>query len=46
MIKVMHLINEICESNPEYFKGKTIGSISVINPEFGENNSRPINELR
>lgn len=46
MIKVMHLINEVCDSNPEYFKGKNIGSIAVINPEFGENNSLPVADLR
>jgi hypothetical protein len=46
MIKVMHLINEVCDSNPEYFKGKSIASIAVINPEFGENNSLPVSDLR
>ena len=46
MMKAMHIINTVCDENPEYFKGKSIGSMQVINPRFGENNSLPINTLR
>lgn len=45
MMKVIHLLNSIQESNPEYFNGKSIGSIQVVNPTFGENNSIPIQTL-
>jgi hypothetical protein len=47
MVKAMHIINMVCEENPEYFKGKSIGSVQVINPmRGGENNSLPVNTLR
>lgn len=47
MIKAMHIINMVCDENPEYFKGKSIGSLQVINPmRAGENNSLPVDTLR
>lgn len=45
LLKVVHLINSIADSNPEYFKDKKIGNIQVVNPEFGENNSVPVTTL-
>ena len=46
LMKCMHIINSIADSNPEFFRDKTIGSIQVINPQFGENNSVPIKTLQ
>lgn len=45
MLKAVHIINMIAEASPEYFKDKNIGNISVLNPEFGENNSVPVTVL-
>lgn len=38
MIKAIHLINCIQDSNPEFFTDKTIASVVCINPMFGLNN--------
>ena len=46
MLKCMHIVNSICDENPQYFTGKSIASIQVVNPTFGENNSVPVNVLR
>lgn len=39
MIKAVHLINCVQDSNPEFFADKTIQVTTCINPMFGENNS-------
>lgn len=46
LLKAMHIINMIADENTEYFRDKSIGSMRVINPEFGENQPVPINTLR
>jgi hypothetical protein len=45
-MKAMHIINMIHDANPNIFKDKSIGSMSIINTAFGENNYLPINTLR
>lgn len=45
MLKVMHIINMVHDANPNIFKNKSIGSISVVNTAFGENNYLPIKTL-
>lgn len=45
MLKTVHLINSIAEENPQFFTDKSIGTIRVVNPTYGTNNSIPIKNL-
>lgn len=39
LLKVVHLINSIADANENFFQDHAIGSIRVLNPQYGTNSS-------